>query len=169
MRLPYLLIFSVVIAGCQNIPGYTYPSGPVPQPELTSVSLNSPLRIRADYASVYIQSGKKRATNSAGEYYPHCILELRTISSEERTVQPDQFRIIRIRRDRFMTFINGQLLAASGGDYNPVMSSTELFLQSDRQPDVYRLTCQQLDEPFRAHHLTVEEMQNALGDIMTLH
>ncbi len=116
-------------------------------------------------------SGQPRLTNSAAEYHPHCILELRTVAPVARTVQPDTFTVTGIHRDRFMAGLDGLMLAsmASGGDYNPVMSTTTLTLHSDRQPEVYRLSCQQLDEPFRAHHVTLAEMQQALGDVITLH
>ncbi|HUT39864.1 MAG TPA: hypothetical protein VM011_00850 [Gammaproteobacteria bacterium] len=171
MRILALLAISLLLGACQSLPGYSYPSGPTPQPVLTSVTLNRELHVRPDYASVYIQSGQARLTNSAAEYHPHCILELRTVASVARTVQPDTFTVTGIHRDRFMAGLDGLMLAelASGGDYNPVMSTTTLTLHSDRQPDVYRLSCQQLDEPFRAHHVTLAEMQQALGDVITLH
>lgn len=169
-----LALFAIVplLVGCQSLPGYSYPTGPTPMPVVTSVILNQELHIRPDYASVYIQSGKARATNSAGEYHPHCILELRTLSPSARTVQPDTFTVTGITRDRNMTSLDGlmlaQAMASGGGDINPVMSTTTISLHSDRQPDVFRLNCQQLDEPFHAHHVSMAEMQEALGDVMTL-
>jgi hypothetical protein len=172
MRIPALFAIPLLLAACQSLPGYEYPTAPTPQPELTRVTLNQPLRIRADYASVYIQDGRVRPTNTAAEYHPHCIFELRTVAPVARTVQPETFRVTGIRRDRYMAGMDGLLLAGlafgGGGDYNPVMSTTTISLHSDRQPDVFRLSCQQLDEPFRAHHVTVAEMQQTLGDLLTL-
>ncbi|MEZ5541545.1 MAG: hypothetical protein R3F42_05820 [Pseudomonadota bacterium] len=171
MRTPALCALALLLGACQSLPGYQRPTGPTPQPELTGVTLNQPLTIRADYASVYIQAGRVRPTNSAAEYQPHCILELRTVAPVERTVQADRFSVTGIHRDRFMAGTAGLQLAAltlDGGDYNPVMSTTTLMLHSDRQPEVVRLKCQQLDEPYWAHHVSVAEMQQALGRIMTL-
>jgi hypothetical protein len=168
MRISLFLLMAILLSGCESLPGYSYPTGATPVPELHSITLNQAIGVRAGYASVYIQHGKTRATNTAAEYYPHCILELRNPAPEARTVQPDTFTVTRTHRDRFMAFISGMMLASDGGDYNPVMSSTEFFLHSERQPEVFRLTCQQLDDPYRVHHLTVDEMQEALGGIMTL-
>ncbi len=171
MRILPVICLYIALSACQSMPGYRYPTGPTPLPVVTSVTLNRELHVRPDYASVYIQSGQPRLTNSAAEYHPHCILELRTVAPVARTVQPDTFTVTGIHRDRFMAGLDGLMLAsmASGGDYNPVMSTTTLTLHSDRQPEVYRLSCQQLDEPFRAHHVTLAEMQQALGDVITLH
>ena len=171
MRILALFAIALVLSACQSLPGYSRPTGPTPMPELTSVTLNRELYIRPDYASVYIQSGQVRPTNSAAEYYPHCILELRTVAAIARTVQPDTFIVTGIHRERYMAGLDGLQLAglALGGDYNPVMSTTTLSLHSDRQPEVFRLLCQQLDEPFQAHHVSVAEMQAALGEVMTLH
>jgi len=171
MRIPALLALSLLLCACQSLPGYSYPTGPTPQPVLTSVTLNQALRIAPDHASVHIQRGTARPYANAGEYLPHCIFELRTVSPVERTVQPETFTVTGIRRDRYMAGLDGLMLAqatAFGGDYNPVMSTTTISLHSDRQPDVFRLSCQQLDEPFRAHHVTVAEMQRALGEVITL-
>ena len=171
MRTPTLLVVALLLSACQSTTGYRYPTGPTPVPVLTTVTLNQEVHIRPDYASVYIQSGQVRLTNTAAEYHPHCILELRTLSPTTRTLQPDTFTVTGIRRERFMTRLGGLMLAqatAFGGDYNPVMSTTVISLHSDRQPDVLRLSCQQLDEPFRAHHVSMAEMQQALGDVMTL-
>ena len=86
------------------------------------------------------------------------------------TVQPDTFTVTGIHRDRFMAGLDGLMVAdlMFGGDYNPVMSTTTIGLHSDRQPEVFRLLCQELDEPYHAHHVSVAEMQLALGDIITL-
>ena len=171
MRILTLLAVTLSLCACQSATGFRYPTGPTPEPVVTSVTLNQELHIHADYASVYIQSGQARATNSAGEYHPHCILEVRTLAPVQRTIHPDTFIVTGIRRDRFMTGLEGLMLAsgAAAATSNPVMSTTTLSLHSDRQPDVFRLSCQQLDEPFWAHHVSLAEMQQALGDVITLH
>jgi len=171
MRIPALLAATLLLGACQSTTGYRFPLGSTPKPALTSVTLNRALSIRPNYASVYIQSGQVRSTNTAAEYSPHCIFELHSVAPVARTVQPDSFTVTGIHRDRFMAGRDGLMvagLALGGGDYNPVMSTTTLSLHSDRQPEVFRLRCQQLDEPYWAHHVSVADMQQALGDIMTL-
>jgi hypothetical protein len=171
MRIPFLSSCLLLLTACANLPGYHYPTGPTPLPAVTRITLNQPLTIRADRASEYIQDGEVRPYNRISEYYPHCIFELRTPSESARTVQTDTFTVTTIRRDRFMAWASGRQFASGGdgGDYNMVMSSTVLSLHSDRQPEVFRLTCQQLDEPYRVHHVTVAEMQKTLGGLITLY
>jgi hypothetical protein len=171
MRILILLSCILLLSACANLPGYRYPVGRTPPPEVSVVILNRPITVRADRASEYIQDGEVKHYNKVQEYYPHCIFELRIPSGSERTVLPDTFTVISIRRDRFMAWAAGRMLALGGdnGDYNMVMSSTVLSLHSDRQPEVFRLTCQQLDEPYHAHHLTAEEMQKTLGTLIALH
>ena len=43
-----------------------------------------------------------------------------------------------------------------------------MFLQSEEQPDIFRLSCMKQDFSFYASQPTLEEMQTALGDILTL-
>jgi hypothetical protein len=168
MRIPVLLS-CLLLSACASWPGYRYPTGPTPLPKVASVTLNHPFTIRAGRASEYIQHGKIRTYRKISEYLPHCIFELRLPADHARTVQPDTFVVTSLRRDRFMAWAAGRQFASGGaGDYNMVMSSTVLSLHSDRQPQVFRLTCQELDEPFRVHHVSMAEMQQALGDLMTL-
>lgn len=170
VRAPTLLPLVILLSACKSLPGYEYPVGATPRPDLTSVTLNHPLTIRPDRASEHVQYGEVKPYDKISEYYPHCIFELRTLSESARTVQPETFTVTGIHRDRFTASMAGVMLASDGGDgYNMVMSSTVLSLHSDRQPDVFRLTCQQQDEPFRMHHLTVAEMQKTLGGLLTLH
>jgi len=169
MRNPALLAVVLLLCACQSTTGFRYQTAPTPEPVLTSVTLNEDFRIRPDRASEYIQYGEIRPYDKISEYYPHCIFELRTVAASERTVQPETFTVTGIHRDRFMASLDGLLLASSGGgDYNMVMSTTTISLHSDRQPDVFRLSCRQLEEPFRARHVTLAQMQQALGDMFTL-
>jgi hypothetical protein len=170
MRTPFLLLSTLLLVACQSLPGYQRQTGPTPEPAIDRVTLHQALQIRADYASVYIQDGAVRATNTADEYRPHCILELRTVAPVARTIAPDTFTVTGLHRDRFMVDTRGLQLAAlaMGGDFSQVVSITTLGLHSDRQPEVIRLHCRQFDEPYWARHVSRKDMQQALGEIMTL-
>ena len=170
-KLVTAIIIVLLLTACTPGSGYRHPTRPTPVPVLESITLNQPFTIRPDRASEYIQNGEIMPYNRISEYYPHCIFGLRTVSDQARTVQPETFRVTAIRRDRFMALFGGTMLASGGDspDYNMVMSITRLDLNSATQPDVFRLTCQQLDDAWRMHHLTVSEMQQALGQLFTLH
>ncbi|MFV2058257.1 MAG: hypothetical protein ACC707_17465, partial [Thiohalomonadales bacterium] len=45
--------------------------------------------------------------------------------------------------------------------------STELYLHSEKQPDVRVLTCSHWENPLDASHLSVNQIQNAVGKIIS--
>ncbi len=171
-------ILGSILCACQAGDGTHYP-GHSPEPgdknsrhEITHFILNEPFPIRADRASEYIQNGKIIRYWNISEYYPHCIFELRTVSDHARTISPDTFNVTGIHRDRFMAGNKRKMMLASlaqGGDgNNMVMSTTTFSLHSDRQPDVFRMSCQQLDEPYRARHVYNSEIIKVLDELFTV-
>ena len=169
MRLLISLLLPVFLLACTSGTGYRYPTGPTALPVLSSVTLNATFDIRPDRASEYIQYGQVKPYNQIVEYYPHCIFELRTVSDQARTVRPEAFTVTGIRRDHFMAgFRQLQLASAGGGDYNMVMYTTTISLHSEQQPDVFRLSCKQLEEPYRGRHVDEEDMRETLGELFTL-
>lgn len=135
--------------------------------QIHSITLNHEFTIRADRASEYIQDGEFRQYDKISEYYPHCIFGLRAITDSAHTIQPDTFSVHRIHLDQIVRgFV--KMMVAGDGDYGFIMSTTDFYLHSDRQPEVFRLTCQQLDAAFEARHVTFGEMQQTLGKLFTL-
>jgi len=45
---------------------------------------------------------------------------------------------------------------------------TRLSLKSEKQPEVFRLSCGQWGYPPQLEHVTIGEMRKALGEILTL-
>jgi len=170
MRHTAIILLSLVLLACTTGTGYQYPPAYVPAPVLSTVTLNKPIKVRANTASEYILNGEVTDYFTISEYYPHCIFELRTVLDTSRTIQPDTFIVTGIKRDRFMAGFRRVMLASSngGGDANPVMSTTVISLHSDRQTEVFRLSCRQLDEPYLARHVSLEQMRKTLGDLFTL-
>jgi hypothetical protein len=169
MRIQYLVSLALLLSACQAGNGYQYPTGPVPSPQLTKVTLNSDFSIRPDRASEYVQYGEIKPRNQVVEYYPHCIFELRSVSDQARTVKPETFTVTGIHRDHFMAgFRELKLAFSGGGDYNMVMSTTTIALHSPGQPEVFRLSCQKLDEPYHRSHVSLTGMQETLGALFTL-
>jgi hypothetical protein len=165
MRNLALPCLAILISACQTGSGHYYNRGP----DISRAVLNTVVTIRADRASEYIQNGEISARNKVSEYYPHCIFELRTVADTARTIQPETFTVTGIRRDHFMAGFRKHMVAGvGGGDYNLVMSTTVISLHSDRQSDVFRLSCQQLDEPYLARHVSLQQMREALGGLFTL-
>lgn len=168
MRILTVFLLSAALIACTSGTGYQYQTGHTPRPTISKVILNNAFQIRPDRASEYIQYGEIMPRNKVVEYYPHCVFELRTVIDIARTVQPETFTVTGIRRDRDMAGFRHMMVAGGGGDYNLVVSTTVIQLISEQQPDVFRLSCMQLDEPYRARHVSTEAMRKTLGDYFTL-
>jgi hypothetical protein len=177
------IAFSLLVAllGCagryvgdENSPFYAPPAG-------TTVTLNQTITIPGERTAVYLQGGEVRTFNDVGKYYPHCKFELRTRAPSAREVQPETFMVERVNRETAVSWsaIAGPQVAAAGigivfgagseGDGgSPETYATHLYLRSSRQPDVYRLTCQQWGYPPQGEHVSINDMRRALGPIFTL-
>ena len=150
---------------CQPLPQIDRADSPAPA--ITTLTLNQDFPIRPDRSNEYIQDGEIRPYEAITEYYAHCKLELREIADMERIVQPESFTVSRVyRQEDFVGY--KKMILAGDGDSGQIMSTTYLFLQSEKQPDIFRLSCMRLDESFYARHVTVDEIHDTLGDLMSL-
>jgi hypothetical protein len=164
-RFLVLCYTSLLLAACQSLPPVN--STDTRAPAITTVTLKQDFPIRPDRSNEYIQDGEIRPYETITEYYPHCKLELREIADIERIIKPETFNVTRIyRQEEFAGF--RKMMLAGDGDSGQIMSTTYLFLQSEKQPDIFRLSCMRLDESFYARHVTINEMRDTLGDLMTL-
>jgi hypothetical protein len=175
-RLSIIFFLLIATLGCQgryvgdeNSPFYAPPAG-------TTVTLNQSITIPGERTAVYLQGGEVRAFSEVSKYYPHCKFELRTRAPTVREVRPDTFAVERINRE---TAVSWSAAAAGVGIFfgagtegdggSPETYATHLYLRSSRQPDVYRLTCQQWGYPPQGEHVSINEMRRALGVVFTLH
>lgn len=137
--------------------------------------VNEPITISAGNVKVFIQSGNIKNAYEVNRFYPNCRLEKRTLTHDKDTVvQPDTFLIISIKRESggYTHLAPQRQFAAaayvSGGMPNPESYDTVMTLASEKQPDVFRLTCTHLEDPSNAYHLTLDQIRNALGKVITL-
>lgn len=171
MRTLLVLLLLGLLAGCQtalqkdvNSPLYAPPTGSL-------LRLHAPLRIPADKASVMIQNGQPQYSYwNLDTYYAHCDFELHTLSTTERVIQPDVFTVTRVVRDFEDVFLAPVVVASSSsGDASPNQNyMTIMYLQSEKQPEVFRITCQHWDDPSLGDHLNINEIRKALGDLFEL-
>jgi hypothetical protein len=174
--IPVCLVLVAVLSGCtmQHIPKeesrfYSIKTG-------SKLVLNRSLTIPRNEVSVHLQNGKVLPYREVRQYYPNCKFELFPISEQPRTVEPDTFVIHRIvnemqevsaARPRYASTADGMGYADNGGPmvYN---FNTTLYLDSAVQPDVYRMSCRQLDDLWKTEYLSIDEMRQAWGKIFTL-
>lgn len=139
-----------------------------------SLTLHREIVVPSYTARAYIQNGRVEPFPEINRYHPHCTLETWAVKGVERTVKPDVFAIEKVRRGINQGVDRGGLKKvrmrfADDGGASPELWATEFFLRSKAQPDVYRLTCQHLEDPsMLPHYLTLREIRRTLGGLMTL-
>ncbi|MEJ2141609.1 MAG: hypothetical protein P8Y24_04520 [Gammaproteobacteria bacterium] len=137
----------------------------------STLTINNELTIPAYKARVHMQSGKVVLENEIDFYYPNCSVEVRTIKKVPQKILPDVFTIKMIKTDEELTGISGRTFARFGGQYDGSASHenmiTHFYITSNKQPDIFRLSCQHWEDPTDSRHLTVSEVNATLGDYVT--
>ena len=143
----------------------------------SSIVLHQPVLIGADQVATYVQNGELMSYDAVNKYQPNCKFEIYTMSEQSRTVEPDTFEIIRVVDEIESSSISKSTQVALRGDAFMLglldMSyvfnyATMMYLKSDKQQDVYRMTCQHWEDIRDDRHLTIEQMRQAMGEVFTL-
>ena len=175
-----LLGIPLLLGGCQNIGTAPGAGGPYFNniPVGSTLTLTQPLVIRAERVRVWLpRSGPGAA---AGGYATSCSLELWQRNEQRVVVEPDSFVIIRIsggitpilvsipRRTMVASYGYLPRLAQDGDGSSFLRSYADFYLKSARQPDVYRVSCGYMDDPWEVEPLTIAEIREALDGVMVL-
>jgi hypothetical protein len=165
-----LLSLSFFLTACQSLNDGAYSSA-LRIAKGTVITLNRELVVPPGQAGVYIPGG------SIGDRYTYnatCRLETRSVDGSYRTLKPDAFTVYKVSTEReiFSGLVPGvwyaQLFNFGDGPHL-LQYSTDIYLSSDRQPDVLRLVCTHLqDSASNPRYLTVEEISKTLGQVMTI-
>ncbi|MCI0505800.1 MAG: hypothetical protein L0Z73_06775 [Gammaproteobacteria bacterium] len=139
------------------------------------LKLNRDLTIPPDQAGVRMQYGKFTEYRAINQWYPNCRFEVKNPAPAEQIIQPEEFVITQVSTEFQFVAAEQIKLAAfgigigmfgnNGGPTAEVMS-TSFYIQSQTQPKVRRLICQHWEDPYDSRHLLLEEIQQALGDII---
>lgn len=140
-----LLFASSLLVGCAQL---------IDKPDVIDgqyLTLNKPVEILPDTTRRFIQHGKLTTRFAFDRREQHCRIEVRTLSSQSRVIQPDQFLITRVRVDSEAIAMRAQQFASASAlnlslamvDDGPPerMELIILDLASAHQPDVMRLIC----------------------------
>lgn len=134
--------------------------------------LKQELKIPSGQVAVFLQDGIIVTAAAVRVRRPNCKFEIRTIDDKVRKVMPDEFRIIRYFLDRnfvssgaVMVASVGMVFADAGGATAEVYT-TEMFLHSENQPDVLRLSCEHWEDPADGNYLTLDQIKQALGQVI---
>ena len=175
----YYLAVSVVsvLAGCtvndikdEDSTFYAVPGG-------SALVLNQQVDIRGDQVAVYVQNGELMQYSEVNFYLPNCKFEIYTMSEQQRTVNPDRFEIVKVVDDIESSALQktttlaalDDAMTLSWLDKSYVFNyATLMYLNSEEQQDVYRMTCQHWEDMMDDRHLSVMQMRQAMGDVFTL-
>jgi len=178
MKYWVVLCLSLAAAGCQSPGSYPIDSPwyqPAPGSEWV---LNQVIEIPPDSATLRFQFGK--IVHGVKDFETNCVFELKTVKDTPQRVEPDVFvmtkvrsgsSILRAARDAAPGFVK----VSSGSDDTGSIRyyyKTEMFLRSEKQPNVLMLTCQHAWDTGSSFQYerppTIAEMQQALGAYFTL-
>lgn len=138
----------------------------------STLVLNSEITIPPDQVSVLMQYGVIQKYANIDFYYPNCKFELYTISENARVVKADRFLITRVVDDNEFTSLQATYYASRSimisDAPETITYATVLYLNSEIQPDVYRMTCKHWESIIDDRYLTISEMRKAMGDLFTL-
>ena len=178
MKKFYILFFLVfpVVSGCQSM---SYDNQRSVPPVGTVVVLNQALDFRVGSSRSYIQHGVAQSQNGVNIREPYCLFYLYESSSamqHERSIQADRFTVTRSGQGASFASIQPavQMAAyvpfgdvAQGGPSAQTLTTT-LRLHSDTQPQVHELQCSVFGEPFYYGFVSVNQIIQVLGNVVTL-
>lgn len=165
------------ISGCALVTVPADPASPYYMvPEGSVIELHQPLRIPPGSTRVWLVRGQPAAGRDW--YAPGCNLEIDTLDRERvQIVDPGVFEVSRVQRTSEHTSERaaGVVVAALGAGFswdsgdNRTWQGYHLWLHSDRQPDVRRLTCKGIyAEPWQATPPSIEVIRETLGAVASL-
>ena len=167
-----IFVVALLVSSCQH-PLTKDQSSPYFQvPEGSRLILDQPFSIPPGKARVFIQNGQVINTKDLDQYQHHCEFEINTLKDESQIIQPDEFYIY--KTDHVIRWSQIPVMYASLGmlfqsDSPLVAYTNEYYLRSQKQPDVRALSCLHWDDQADAYHLSVDEVQQVLEGLFTLH
>ena len=176
-----------ILTACASGP-YPITSSYYQIPVGSHIELTQTLTILPNTARVYLQYGKVVSPKEKDRYQPNCWFLSWKVLERTQTILPDTFIIKGSEKSqdlvqnisnikfasRSMQVDVGVGIGIGAGNNMKVFSgdvpmaaeyTTTLQIYSDKQPDIQQLACSHWDDPSNGEHLTVEKMQQALGNV----
>ena len=172
MRTYITLLTLLFLLGCAQS-GLTPrdPASPYYAPPAGSkIELKRPITVPAGATRVFLQRGELVQGMHFDRYLPSCNFEVRELSEQPQTIEPETFLVVRVQREEaeVVTRPGPPVQVASNSDDGGLPMVTEsihLWLGSSQQPGLMRLTCRgAFDDVWRAYPPSIDEIRTALGD-----
>jgi hypothetical protein len=141
----------------------------------STLAVKKPITIPAGQVRVFLQHGDVFNKSDFDRYEPSCSLELRKLADSPREIQPDSFMVSKVQRLMQEVVRNtppqaGLVKVEWIPDGKPmVVHGYHLWLGSDKQPDVMRMTCRGFfNDINRAEPPSLNDVTKSLGDYAEL-
>jgi hypothetical protein len=178
MRRSLLFMLALLLTGCSqrylvnDDPTYAYNLPPVG----SRIVLKKPLRVPGGETRIFLQGGEAMKKSEFDRYKASCSFELRKLADTARNIEPDSFLVTEVqrltqevvqRKPAFSGFL--KVAMQDSGGKPMVTQGYHLWLGSEKQPDVMRMTCRgAFDDLSRADPPSLEEVKQSLGDYAEL-
>ena len=157
-------------------------------PQGSVIELTQTLTIPPNRARVYIQHGKVVTEKEKDRYQANCWFLSWKLLASPQTIKPDIFTVVQSQKNEdlvqdisYIKLVNNVIdsnpdsyprtyaskkIDLFGGDA-PIATeyTTQMFIHSDKQPNIRLLECSHWDDPHSGEHLTLDQMQQALGQL----
>ncbi len=168
------IAMALLLSGCQTA-AITAPAHIIPTVG-SVVKINKRLVVPGGQTRVFLQRGRVVEKTKFDRYYPSCNFEVWRLTKEPTIIHPGSFVVTKVGRDinRVVSLEQPLRVAAMGwwrrdSDHAMIMHTVHIWLQSAKQPNVYRLTCRGwLAVPAEAEKPTLADMREALGSVASL-
>ena len=154
-------------AGATTDPAYIIPTAG------SVVKVKRALVVPPGQTRVFLQRGYVVSKRNLDRYYPSCNFEVLALRQRPTTIRPGTFSVTRTVRDIDYMVQSKPIQYAALGldrvDYDDggqalIIHVVHMRLKSEKQPNVYRLTCRSWqDFPYDAKEPTMADMREALG------
>lgn len=136
----------------------------------SQVKINKQLKVPGGQTRIFFQRGQVVTKVKLDRYYPSCNFEVWKLRQEPTVIHPGSFVVSKTRRaiNQVVSLdpiqIAGLRWSRYDDDHPMIMHTVHMWLQSAKQPNVYRLTCRSwLAAPVDAKQPTMADMHEALG------
>lgn len=170
MKTGLIILMSLLAVACTQsvVPKFDSPYYRIPLG--STLILQQPLTIPAHQARTIIQNGRVVSRRDRDQYYPYCEFEILTLSESDQVVRPDQFRIHKLAKHMESSrqqVMYASLLMMASDDNRLIAYNTVMYLSSDKQPDVYRMSCMYWTDDPMDEHLSLNAIKTTLGDLFS--
>lgn len=174
-----LLLFAASVSACHTAASLNDERLPYARVSPGShLNLNQEITVPGGQVGVYLQNGRVINATELNRYLPFCKFELYDMSHAARVVKPDDILVIHSEQQELgWGFASAAPVVVAANGWNvaglesgPSLQSyvKRMDLRSDKQPDIFRLSCGMWGYPSDLRHVTIAEMRAALGDVFTL-